>query len=152
MFFTMILRRSFSELANVSHSWLPYWVRGGVTHSLCLVFYNEFDTFAQKVTTVTHFEHTAIRIPCFSQWIWDAHLTISECITHLAPILGAQWVIPLTLPCVLQWFCYIRYEIDDSYTLGTPMVRERCKVCQFWDVHLTISECITHSAPILGAQ
>ena len=46
-----------SECANVSHIWLPYWVRSRVTHSLCLVFYNEFDTFAKKLTTVTHLGH-----------------------------------------------------------------------------------------------
>ena len=56
-----------SEFTNVSHIWLPYWVRSRGYHSLCLIFYNEFDTFAQKVTTVTHFEHTAVRIIVFLQ-------------------------------------------------------------------------------------
>ena len=51
-----------SECANVSHIWLPYWVRSRVFHSLSLVFYNEFDTFAIKLTTVTHFGHPAIGI------------------------------------------------------------------------------------------
>ena len=79
-----------SECANVSHIWLPYGARSRVYLSLCLAFYNEFDTFAEKVTTVIHFEHTAVRIIVFLQWIWDAHLRICECITHLASRAGAQ--------------------------------------------------------------
>ena len=49
-----------SELTNVSSIWLPYWARSRWYHSLCVVFYNDFVTFAIKLTTVTHFEHTAI--------------------------------------------------------------------------------------------
>ena len=54
-----------SELTNVSHIWLPERARIRRDHSLCLVFYNEFDAFAQKVMTVTHLGHPAIGIPCF---------------------------------------------------------------------------------------
>ena len=79
-----------SECANVSHIWLPYWVRSRGYHSLCLVFYNEFVTFAIKLTTVTHFGHQGYRNLCKVCQFCDAHLRISECITHLAPILGAQ--------------------------------------------------------------
>ena len=39
-----------SECATVSHIGLPYWVRGRVYHSLCLVFYNDFITFASKLS------------------------------------------------------------------------------------------------------
>ena len=46
-----------SELTNVSSIWLPYWARSRVGHSVCIVFYNEFDTFAKKLTTGTHFRH-----------------------------------------------------------------------------------------------
>ena len=71
-----------SEGANVSHIGLPYWVRSRVTHSLCLVFYNEFDTFAKKLTTVRHFEHTAIKIIVFYN---EFETLISECakVSHI---------------------------------------------------------------------
>ena len=39
-----------SEFANVSHIWLPYWVRSRVTHSVCIAFYNDFITFALKLS------------------------------------------------------------------------------------------------------
>ena len=29
-----------SHCANVSHMWLPYWMRSRVTHSVCIVFHN----------------------------------------------------------------------------------------------------------------
>ena len=67
-----------SECANVSHICLPYWVRSRGLHSVCIVFYNEFDTFAEKVTTVTHFEHTAIKIILFYN---EFETLISECAT-----------------------------------------------------------------------
>ena len=46
-----------SECANVSHIWLPDGARSMVYLSLCLVFYNEFETFVKKLTTVTHLGH-----------------------------------------------------------------------------------------------
>ena len=49
--------------------WLPYCARGRVTHSLLLVFYNDFDTFAKKVTAVTQFgvpwRQNAVRVVNF---------------------------------------------------------------------------------------
>ena len=52
-----------SECANVSHIWLPERARSRGYLSLCLVFCNEFDTFAKKLTTVAHLGDQAIRIP-----------------------------------------------------------------------------------------
>ena len=55
--------------------------QSGLTLTL-LFFYSEFDTSASKVTTVTHFEHTAIKIIVFYN---DFEALISECenVSHI---------------------------------------------------------------------
>ena len=71
-----------SECANVSSIWLPYWARSRGLHSLCVVFYNDVVTFAIKLMTVTHFEHTAIQIIVFYN---EFETLISECarVSHI---------------------------------------------------------------------
>ena len=53
-----------SELTNVSHIGLPERARSRGYLSLCLVFYSEFDTFVEQVTTVTRFGHQGYPIHC----------------------------------------------------------------------------------------
>ena len=109
-----------SQLANVSHIRLPYWVHSRIFHSLCIVFCNDFVTFVLKLTTVTHFGSTAILTHCRVCQFWDAHLRMCECMKHLAPILGAQQGNSFTLYCVLQWFCHIRFKtVNFTSIIGT---------------------------------
>ena len=89
-------------------------------HLVCIVFYNEFNAFALKLTTVTHFEHRAIKIIVFYN---DFETLISECVT-VSSIWLPYWargrVLHLLLLVFYNDFNTFALKVDDSYTLETP--------------------------------